>query len=109
MATARVPSNLRAAGQALARLSKQDRLEEFGELLGVLLRSSARLVDQAIGPESDCAGYARARIIATHAALIAQFAELVGGAAAGDAFEAFMAQLALPRMTGTSDEPGRWD
>jgi hypothetical protein len=103
-----VPSNLRAAGRVLTRLHRADRLDEFGELLGVLLRSSAALVDAAVGPESDCPGYARARIIGTHAALIAQFAELVGGLASGDAFEAFMAQLAIP-TAGASDEPGRWD
>jgi hypothetical protein len=35
-------------------------------LLAVLLRTSAELVDQAVAPESDVAGYARARIISTH-------------------------------------------
>jgi hypothetical protein len=99
--TARAGPNTRAAARALRLLARQDRLDEVAELLGVLLRTSAALVDEATGPSSDMAGYARARVIQAHGQLVQVLHHMVSvspdaglslllaqiGAGAGDAPE----------------------
>jgi hypothetical protein len=103
------PSNLRAAARALSKLRKQDRLDELGEALGVLLRTSAALVDDATGPGSDMAGYARAQVIRVHAGILELLARLVGIEPESDLFASFLAQLSVPGPgAGASDDPSRF-
>ncbi len=104
--TRSVGANHRAAARTLAKLRRQERLDEVGELLGVLLRTSAELVDAATGPDSDMAGYARAQVVRVHAGVIGQLADMVGGAES-DAFEALVASMSVP--TPGSTTPGRFE
>jgi hypothetical protein len=85
--------------RALRLLRRHDRLDELAELLGVLLQTSARLVDAATGETSDVAGYARAQIIRAHGALIGQMAQLVGTVEEEGWLETFINESALPRHT----------
>jgi hypothetical protein len=90
------PSNTRAIGRALRSLREDGRLDELDEALGVLAVCSAVLVDEALGPHSDMAGYARAKVLQVHAGLLRQLRERVPEPAQTDAFSAFLESLSHP-------------
>jgi hypothetical protein len=96
-------ANLRAATRAVSRLRREARLDEVGELLAVLLRTSAALVDASTAPESDCAAYARAHVIRAHAGIVEQLARVIHPPNS-DALGSFVASLT--KLTGGSlDSP----
>jgi hypothetical protein len=90
--------NLRAARKMTRLLRKQDRLEEVSEALLVLLRSSAELADlvSSPGPLNDTPVYARAKVLAGHAAMLGQLAALVGVVQEDSGLDRFLAGLSEP-------------
>jgi hypothetical protein len=87
--------NERTVRRVLARLKREDRLGDAGELLAELLRTSAQLVDRVTAPSSPDAGYVRARAITAHGQLIALLRQLVepGGS---DAMGEWLKSLSTP-------------
>jgi hypothetical protein len=94
-----VTPNTTALRSALRKLRKQDRLDEVGQALGVLLVTSAKLVDEATGPYSDVAGYARARIVQTHGGLLKQMDEHLAPTVGSSAADDFLRSLMVPTLS----------
>jgi hypothetical protein len=99
------PSNTRAIGRALRSLREDGRLDDLDEALAVLAVCSAVLVDEALGPRSDMAGYARAKVLQVHAGLLRQLRERLPEPAENDAFAAFLESLSHPTR---ADERFDW-
>jgi hypothetical protein len=100
----KAPSNSRAIARALRRLHKTDRLDEVGDALATLVVTSALLVDEAMSPTSDMAGYARARVLATHGQLLGQLNEQLAPTLGGQsAMDQFLASLAEPSYGSFGD------
>jgi hypothetical protein len=78
-------------------LRREDRLDEIGESVLVLARSSAELVDGST--LHDAPVYARANALTAHAQILAQLGKLVGRADADDID-------ALPASIVTASSPG---
>jgi hypothetical protein len=92
--------------RSLRKLRREDRLDEIGSILATLLETSAKLVDEATGPASDVAGYARARILQAHGQLLGQFQELVAPGDGRSPVDEFLRSLLVPNP-GTADDSGR--
>jgi hypothetical protein len=95
--------------RSLRKLRSEDRLDEIADILATLLETSAKLVDEATGPSSDVAGYARARILQAHGQLLGQLRELVAPGDGRSPVDEFLRSLTVPGfgMADGSDDGGR--